>query len=320
MVYIPSLNKVQVGLETTYGASTTATIQLPGITDIQITPKVEAEQLIDKRGSAMPSHESFIKRRWVEGSIEGYANYTEMGIWLNGMFGQSSVSTGVSTYMASDWSTAYVEKSLTLQYGQDGLTYTAAGVLPYDLTISGATGEPVTFASKFFGQSLVDTTTFAALSDDTVVWMMGPQATIYLDAGTTIAPGTTPMTDIGFRFAANILSNRVPVWHLGNQQPDSWRNGKWGGSMNLVLEAESTALAHLGSIIDAVTTPIGFAVRIRITNASQTLDLDFVGEAIVPPNVITDLDGTVTVELNLLPTYGGNAAMLTCWHASLTSS
>ncbi len=317
-MYIPSVNKVQIGLEAAYGDGAAATIQPPGILDIRIDPKVEAEQLKDKRGNTMPSMESFIKRRWVEGIVEGYLNYQEAYVWLDSMFGEATPAAGVYTYLASlDWDPE-VEKSIALYYGQTGLIYKATGVLPSELTISGATGEPVQFSYKFFGDTAVDGASFAALSDDVVEWAMATHATIYLDAGRSAEPGTTPMTDVAFRFAANITANRVPVWHLGNQTPDTWRNGKWGGGLNLVLEADATILAHLGDIMDATATPPVYAVRIRITDTSNILDIDFVGEAIIPPNVITDSDGIVTVELELAPTYGSHVNMVSCWGAVLT--
>ena len=315
---IPSLNKVQIGLEVAYGDGAAATIQPPGILNIRIDPKVEAEQLQDKRGNTMPNMESFVKRRWVEGIIEGYLNYKEAYIWLDGMFGEATPVGGVYDYKASlDWASE-VEKSIALYYGQTGLIYKASGVLPKDLTISGATGEPVNFSYKFFGDEATDGASFAGLSDDTVTWMMATEAILFLDEGRSSAPGTTQMTDVAFRFSANMTANRQPVWHLGNQIPDTYKVGKWGGEMNLVFEANSTLLAHLGDIMDATATPKVYVIRVRITNGNDTLDIDFAGEAIVPPNVITDLDGINTVELNLMATYGSHADMVSAWDLKLT--
>ena len=264
----------------------------------------------------MPSHESFIKRRWVEGVVEGYLNYQQAYVWLDSMFGEATPVVDDRTYLGSlDWSPE-VEKSLALYYGQSGLAYKAAGVLPYNLTITGASGEIVQFSYKFFGKEATDGATLSGWVDPSVEWVMGTQTTIYLDAGRDANLGTTPMTDVAFRFAADITSNRKPVWHLGDQTPDSYVNGQWGGGMNLVLEGDATILAHLGDIMDATTTPIAYAVRVDIADADNALQIDFVGEAITPPNLITDLDGIITVELALMPTYGGD--LQSCWGALLT--
>ena len=317
MTYIPSTHLVQIAPEAVYGDGSAATIQPPGITNFRVDPRVEGQQLNDKRGTTMPSHESFIKKRWSEGIIEGFLNYNEFYLYLDGMFGLANEETGgVRTYLGTlDWATE-VEKSLAIRYGQSGLLYLVEGVLPYDLHISGATGEALKFSNRFFARPAEDGASFASLSDDVVDWAFGYHSVIYFDAGEDATPGTTPMTDLGFRFEAKITANRKPVWHMNNQEHDSWRPGKWGGSMKLVLEADATLLAHVGDILDETTTPKAYAVRVRTTDGSNVLDIDFVGEVITPPVLIPDEDGVVTVELDLVPKYG--STLTSCWGVELT--
>ena len=318
MTYIPSLHKVQWGIEAAYGDGGAGTIQVPGVMNLRIDPKVEAEQLKDKRGTTMPAHESFVKRRWCEGVIEAYANYQEFYLLLDGMFGEAIPVGDVRTYLASlDWDPE-VEQSLSLRYGQTGLLYMVPGVLPYELVLSGASGEALKYSYRFFGRPVVDGASFAALSDASVEWMFGHDCTLFLDNLATAMPGTTPMTDLGFRFEARITCDRKPVWHLGNQEHDAWSHGKWGGSLSLVLEADATLLGYIGDIIDATATPRSYAASIRCTDGSNILDLDFVGTIVTPPRLIPDSDGIVTVELNMLPTYGSNAGFLSCWGAAIT--
>jgi hypothetical protein len=318
MTYIPSLHKIQIGVETVYDDAAAGTIQLPGITNVQIDPKVEVEQLSDLRGDTMPSHESLVKRRWTEGIIEGYVNYDEFYLYLDGMFGKATPVGNVRTYSGSgDWSVP-TESSLCIRYGQTGALYQVPGVLPYELQLSGATGEPLKFSYSFFGTPVTDGASFAALSDDVVDWAMGHDTTICFDAGASAAPGTTTMSGIAFRFDARISCDRKPVWHLGDQEHDAYNRGKWSGSMKLVFEADTTMLGYIGDVIDNLVTGDDYAVRIRSTDASNILDLDFVGTVVNPPRLITDLDGIVTAELELLPTYGSNAAMLSCWGAEIT--
>ena len=126
------------------------------------------------------------------------------------------------------------------------------------------------------------------------------------------------MTDLGFRYEIAITSNRKPVWHLGDQEHDSWRNGKWGGSFKMVLEADAALLAYIGDIIDAMATPRSYAASLRLTDASNILDIDFVGTIVTPPRLIPDSDGIVTVELDMVPTYGSHANFLSCWGAEIT--
>lgn len=316
MAYQPALHKIQIGREAVINTPVAGSIQPPGITNVRITPKVEAMQLIDKRGTTMPAHEAFVKRRWSEGVIEGYLNYKEAYLWLDGMFGEATPAAGVYSYLASlDWA-AETEKSLTLLYGQTGLLYRVAGVLPSELVLKGASGEPITFSYSFFGQPVSDGASFASLSDDVVTWAMSTDTELYMDAGLGATVGTTPLADVAFSFNASVTADRAAVWHLGDQAHDSYKRGKWGGSLSLVLEGTATTLGYLGDVIDNTDTPESYAIRLRTTNASDILDLDFVGTVIAPPVIITDSDGVVTVEMELVPQYGTD--LVSCWAAELT--
>ena len=86
----------------------------------------------------------------------------------------------------------------------------------------------------------------------------------------------------------------------------------------MVLEADATRLGYIGDIIDATATPRTYAASLRITDASNILDVDFVGTVITPPRLIPDSDGVVTVELDMVPSYGSNAGFKSCWGAEIT--
>ncbi|HLC03018.1 MAG TPA: phage tail tube protein [Anaerolineales bacterium] len=312
MTYIPALEKIQIGEEGTYGDGAVATIQLAGKT-CRIDPHVEAEQVIDKRGNTMPAHVALVKRRWSEGLISGFLDYETARLWLNTMFTVDASSP--HTYLAV--LAGQTPGSLSLYYGQTGLLYKVTGVIPSSLSIKGASGEPVTFEYKFFGQAADAGASFAGLSDPAPVFVMGHHCNLYLDpiAGPI---GTTALTDLAFRFEAMITCNRKPVWHLGDQVPDSNRQGKWGGSMKLVVEADATRLGYINDILDNTIAPEGYAVRMRATDGSKILDINFAGQALTPPPLISDEDGITTVEFDLAPVYSSDATFLSCWGATLT--
>jgi len=320
MTYIPSVNKVQLGIEAAYDDDAAGTREPPGITTCRLDPKIDVVQLKDLHGNTMPSLESVVNKRWSEGRLEGYLNYQDALWYLNGMFGLATPAGDTSTWKGDlDWDAAWVEQSYTIRYGQTGGLYLASGVLPYTLGITGNSGGVVTFSYDWFGTPITDGATFAVLGGpDTVEWVFGHDCVLYLDDGAAADPGTTPMTDLGFSFDFKITSNRKPVWHLNNQEHDSWVNGQWGGSAKLVLEADATMLGYMGDIIDTTTAGRDYAVRMRATDGSNVLDIDMVGTQVGVPNLIPDLDGVVTVELDLVPTYGSNAGMLSCWAAEIT--
>ena len=183
------------------------------------------------------------------------------------------------------------------------------------MNISGDSNSAIKFAYNFFGTDVSDGATFAAVSVDTPDWCLGHHGSIYIDEGAGATMGTTVLADTLFKFDANITSNKEPVWHMGDQKPDSYRNGKWGGSMKLVLEGTAVTLGHFGDIIDATATQKVYNIRLSFTDGANTLELDFCGTCEQPPNVTTDLDGVVTVELNLVPSY--NTVYAGCWGADL---
>ncbi len=317
MTYIPALEKVQIGLEAAYGDGAAATVQLVGVENVRIDPHMDAQQLADKRGDAFPGHDAIVTKRWSEGVIEGLLNYQQARHWLDAMFGYDATSP--HTYLAqAGYATA--EKSLALYYGQTGGIYKVAGVLPTELRISGASGEPAKFSLRWFGQAAADGAAFAALSDPAVNYVMGGHGSIYIDQSLTSNPGTTLVNDSAFTFEFVFNANRKPTWHLGDTVPDSYRNGKWTGSAKFTLESTAQNLSYLGDIIDAAVgaSPQGFAVMMRLTNGAQILDLRVTGHTIVAPALITDLDGITTVELALVPAYGSHASFLSVFGATLT--
>lgn len=312
MTYIPCLTKLQLVQEATLGAGGTHDIQPAGL-DVTVTPKVEVEQLATKSGTTMPAEYSFVKKRWAEGTFEGYLDYNRAMLWFDGMFGVDATSPHEYT-SATD--TAPTPKSMGLVYGQTGLIYEVKGIVPRNLKLSANSGEPWKFAYEWFGVDVADGASFQALTTDVPEFAHGYDTELYMDDGLAVAAGTTARADVAFSFEADITANHEPVFHLGDQEFDSTRSGKYGGSMKLVIEADATALVDLGDILDATDTGVGYTIRLRATDGTNTLDLDFAGVCMEAPVLITDTDGVVTIELNLVPQY--NSVMGGCWEASLT--
>jgi len=313
MAYIPSLNKIQYAVETVYHDATADDIEPVGITNFRITPKNEIVPIPDMQADTF-THEAVVKKRWSEGVIEGVMDYDRFYIYLDGFFGHATPAGNVRTYLGSnDW-VGEVPDSLAIRYGQTGALFGCYGAIPYSLNLIYDEGI-VKYKYNFFGGAIVDGATFQAVAVDTPTWAMAHQTALYIDAGIGATVGTTPIADIAFKAEVNLSCNRKPLWHLGDQVWDSIISGKWDGSLKLVLEADATNLAQLGDIIDATTTPQYYAVRLRTTDASNILDIDFCGLA-QPPTIITDLDGVVTVELELTPHY--NTTLLSCCGAEIT--
>ena len=312
MAYIPSLEKLQIGIEAAYGDEAVDTIEPAGITEFSLTPKVETVRIASKRADTMPAWDNFVTKRWAEGTVGGYVDYEAFNHILDAMFGYDAGTP--FTYLSQlDWGTA--EKSMSFRYGQTGALYLVGGVLPTSLRVFGDSNSAIQWSMPFFGTDVSDAATFAAVTADSPDWCLGHHGSIYIDEGVGATIGTTVLADTMFSFDWNVTSNKAPVWHMGDQKPDSYRNGKWGGSLKLVLEGTATTLGHMGDIIDATYVQKTYNVRLTFTDTANTLELDFCGVCESQPVVSTDLDGVVTVEMTLVPIY--NTAYAGCCGADL---
>ena len=312
MAYIPCLNFLQLYQEAVFMTPQATDIEPAGLT-AKITPKVEVEQISSLQGTTMPAKYSFVKRRWSEVEISGPLDYNRAMLWLDGMFAYDNTSP--HTYLA-DEDAAQTPRGLTMVLGQTGLIYQVAGIVPRELGFSCKSGEPWQFSYKGFGLAATDGASLQALTTDVPEFVHGYETSLYIDEDLDSTIGTTARADVAFSFDAKITANREPIWHMGDQAWDSVRQGKWGGSYKLVVEADALALDTLGDVLDAANTGKGMTIRQRATDGTNTLDLDFAGVCLDPPQLITELDGVVTIEFDLVPQW--NSVLNSCWGATLT--
>ena len=313
MTYIPSLDKLQIGIEAVYGDEGVDTIEPAGIIEVTMNPKVEVLRIPDKRGDTMPAWINVVKRRWCEGLIKGHVDYENFNIFLDGMFGLDASSP--HTYISQLLWTGVAESSFSLRYGQTGGLYLAGGVLPRSLVVVGDNNGTLMYTYNYFGTDVSDGASFAAVAVDTPDVAMGHHGSIYIDEGAGATMGTTLLADTMFSFEWAPTSNKQPIWHMGDIAPDSYINGKWGGSLKLVVEATAITLGHFGDILDATATQKVYNVRLSFTDGANTLELDFCGTCENPPNVGTSKEGVRTIELTLVPSY--NTVYAGCWGADL---
>lgn len=315
MSYIPSLEKVQLGLEAAYGDLAAPTIQLVGINSCRITPRVEASPVLDKRGTTMPSYIASINRLWADANISGVVVYDHFNNWLDAMFGIDA--TNPHAYLAELDPTTQI-RSMLLMNGQPDVTYSMGGAIVDRLTIRGSTNGPMTFTAHLLGKGAV-VDILETLTDDDVVIAMGHHCEIYIDpiSGTL---GDTIVNTTAFSFEFDIIVDRKLVWHLGALNPDNFRHGKWGGRCHLSLEMTADMRDIMDEVIGEEIEPHGYMVRVKATDALATsvLTLDMAGDALTAPVMFTDVDGITTLELDLVAKFSDDVTFLSCWGAALT--
>lgn len=313
-VYIPSLERVQVGLEAAWGDLAVPTVQLVGISDCKLIPKHESSQIMDKRGTTMPAYIAVVNKIWSEANISGAVCYSHFRHWLDAMFGIDAAAP--YTYLA-DLDAAVALRSFNLVYGQPDVTYSSGGMIVDKLGISGTTNGALTFSAHLLGKGVV-ADALEALTDDTVVVGMGCHIKVYIDpiAGPI---GTTEVLATGFTFDANIACDRALVWHLGSLHPDSIRHGKWGGNLRLSMQMTSDMQDILDAALAQTVSPGAYAVRLKATDslATSILTLDFAGHLLAAPTLYTETEGIITAEMDFAPAFSDDATFLSCWGASL---
>lgn len=313
--YIPELEKVQLGLETVWGDLAAATVELVGVQNCKISPKVEAQQIPDKCGSTMPAYLAAVTRLWAEGQVEGVVCYKHFRHWLDAMFGIDAVAP--YTYLA-DLDASASLRSFLLVYGQPDVTYSMGGAILDKLAVKGDTNGPLTFTAHMLGKA-AGPDTLEALTRDTVVIGMGSHCALYIDpiAGPI---GTTPIATTAFAFEWAPECDRKLIWHLGSASPDTFKHGKWGGNLKLTVQMTAAMQDILDAALGQTVSPGNYAVRIRATDALTTsiLTLDMAGTLLEAPILFTDSEGLTTAEMTFLPIYSSDATFLSCWGAALT--
>lgn len=310
-LYNPFLEEVQIAQEAAFGDAAAPTIGLAGITSCKMTPKVETQQIIDKRASSMPAYIATVNRLGGEVDMSGIVTYTQVQYLLNAMFAADAATP--FTYIAA--LTPAAPTTNNILYGQPNLCYAMSGAVMDKLTFKGDSNGPLTFDAHWFGKVPVALAR-VALTPPTPIIALGGQTKLYIDPIAT-AHGTTELTLTGYSFEFAMQNSRKPQWHLGTLNPDNYSHGKWGGGLKLVLEMTAATKAYLTAILAAVVEPVGYNIRLMAAGSgTSNLTMDFSGHLLVAPVMFTDQDGVTTLEANFAPAYSAQAGQLTCFKFS----
>lgn len=309
------LEEVQIAQEAAWGDAATPTIGLAGITEVQMIPHVEQTQILDKRGSSMPTYIAAVTKIWGEATVRGILTYTQAQYLLNAMFAVDASTP--FTYIAA--LTPAAPATWNLLYGQPSLCYSMAGALADRLVLTYDAMGPIEFEQHFVGKLPVADVR-EALTPPTPIIALGAHTVLSIDPIAT-AHGTTPLTLTGFKAVAEISNSRHVTHHMATLNPDNYAHGQWGGSLDLTVEATTATKAYLTAILAATADPIGHNIRLNSTGSgTSNLTLDFSGHLMEAPVMFTDQDEVTTFELKYKPAYSAQAGMLSCWKVSNVAS
>ncbi|MBA2702692.1 MAG: hypothetical protein H0U60_02455 [Blastocatellia bacterium] len=320
---IPLL-QVQWGNEASaaWGTPVAGAVKGMGIESFELNAIVEAQVAPERRGSLTPGFISIPNLVGAAGNAQGVVTYEDLPYWLEMLDGMV-VPSGAGPYVRA-WASPGVPvltgatriRTQTFLYGNttDGVYRMPGGVLS-KLNIKGNQGEMWTFAADLLGKT-VDVGALAALSDRTVTPVRGVDTVLYIDAwGGTI--GTTTIATTAFSFELDVDTKRGMKQHLGNLGYSGYTHPEtWEATLKLELEFNATSKAYLDAIISG--TLFQRQVRIKSTNGTNIVQLDFAGSQGNQPKIFTDKDGVSTVEVELTALY--NPTLADWLKASITNS
>jgi len=305
-----------MGTEATdaWGTAVAQSVKLMNIDSFDITPLVESAQVKDMRGSLAPGHQSIHNRTTATATMNGMLTVEQSPYWFNSLL--QTVTPTVDTEATWNWAAPLTASpaisSYTIAKGNvndAGSIKSLSGAIVRSLNISGAVNQPLAFTANFIGKS-ADTDTFDsdAEADVSTTILTGCDVAIYIDPSSDAA-GTTAITNTGFDFSLDINSNRDVFNYLGSCTPGNWRDARFEGALTLGLELNTTSAAYLDAILTTSTAGIfERVVRIKATEGTDYLQIDFNGVALEAPQLFTDRDGITTINLVLNGQYNATLA------------
>jgi len=317
--------ELQAGQESTaaWGTQVAPTVLLAGIQDVDISPIVDVQRITDEMtGTRIPSRQSLVHMVGGEGTISGLLSYDDFPYILQGLFGRADSDSTAKIGFSSDTDGIEATKvwgapvkssdtedaiSYTLLHGDGTNWYSLNGATVNSMNITGESGAPLEFSVDFIGMSVTSDMP-ADLSNRVVTYAMGNHVRLYI-GNSTDAPGaaTNATSDIGWSFDLTIDANREPKRHLNDLTPTDYREGKMDGTLSLSLEMTSDTEPHIDDIISATKEGVEKNIRIAARSGnSDSIFLDFSGVLMGDPGIFEDVDGTVSIDLELEAQLGSN--------------
>lgn len=317
MAYIPSLDQTQLGTESTWGTSATATGKLGLISDCSIEPNVDVETLSDIRGSLAPGYVAVLNSHKGAASLAGACSYEDLPYILDSLL--MTATPGAATTYIRDYTgqltAAPTRTKYTLYKGQSGKVQKLLGAIFTEFNLKIASNKTWTYTAKLLGKSVADGS-LAALSDRTQTPIHANQMSLYLDAvGGTI--GSTAITTIWFEAELSIKNGVGLVPKISSLTPATYVDGTAEATLKFKADVDSDTAGYLTSILG--TSVLQKQIRLKATTgASQIAQFDFAGTFDKSPKVNTDQDGVSTLEFEMSSIY--NAALGNWMKASVTNS
>lgn len=298
---VTRLKALQWGQESSWGTPVAATMKTPTLGDAsaKINSVVWKGDFFGTVGPA--EAQSLEAQDWnltapFAGAYE-LLPYPFESLW--GIATPSGTGPYTYTYTAPYANVPSNVRSYTFEYGPIDNMYQLAGGLCNRIAINGEIGQPWQIESEFMGKQASYLASPASLAFLSVNLIRMADTVLYIDdwSGTI---GSTQINATFIGFAAEFTSERHLKRFAGDVYPSAWGDSSFDGSLRLTLEFNTTSKAYLDAILSGLTSKL---IRIKATNGSNEAQIDFAGVFDGEPELFSDRDGNVTLDLNLNARY-----------------
>lgn len=317
MVYVPGLDQVQLGAESTWGTSATATSKLGLIDDVSIDPEINVETLKDIRGSLAPGYVDVLNSHRGGAAVSGVLTYEDTPYILDSLLMTATPGSG-PTYIRNytgQLTTIPTRSKYTVYKGQSGKVQKLLGGLFTEFTVKIETNKPWKYTSKLIGKSVADGS-LESLSDRTQTPIHANTTTVYIDAvGGTI--GSTAITALLFSADMTVKNGLGLVPNIGSLTPATYADGMAELSLKMKMAVDTDTAGYLTAILG--TSVVQKQIRIKSTTGStQIAQFDIGATFAKAPKINTDQDGVVTFDFDMTATY--NSTLGNWFKSSVTNS
>lgn len=304
---------VQFGKETTWGTAVAATVRLMGLVEASFQIEDVTEVLPDL-GRFAPSPNALQLQQSASGQIQVYGTYEDLPYFLDHIFGIATPS-GSDPYTydyAAPLTTAPTPRKSTIEYGTASASYEMSGGLLKTLRIAGAAGRYWEVSSDVIGEAIAATSLTGSLNDRAVNPIRMADTVCKIDAWAGTIGSTAGGKLVSFEAAIDTM--RHLKFFAGSLTPTDFGEDKWTGTLQTVLEFDSTAKAYVDALLSG---KVQRQIEIEAINGTNVATLQFAGTLIDGVPLFADRDGNITVELNWEGTY--NSTLGNWLKASVTN-
>ena len=300
---IIDLTSAQLGTETVWGTNVAPTVIVQGMQEMTITPMTEVSVFESLQGLA-PAYDTEITMTGGEASMTGLVLYEDLPYWLNSLIKYDVTNpTGAGPtytwFWAPDLNTCPTRDSYTLIYGDDQDAYALNGAVVNTMTISGAASEALSMDLEFIGKNVVEDDLDLALITRDVTIATSAQTSVFIDDfGGSF--GATPSDCTVFEFELELNSNTDVTRAIGQIDACDFFGTRWEGTLSLTMEFPGDGDITkniLNSYVGVAPTQVEKLIRLEAESGTNKITIDFAGVLTTAPDIFTDTDGVLTLEM-----------------------